>query len=91
MRHWFGERYRGMMLLFALLAAVPLLGLLLWLAARWHQPTRRVLALSVLFCVVLAHLIGRLRYPDMPWWVPWTLGVGVGILTALRWSVSSDQ
>lgn len=79
------------MLLFVLLAAVFLLGLLLWLSARWHQPVRRVLVITMPFSVVLTYLIGHLRYPDMPWWVPWTLGVGVGILTALRWSVYSGQ
>lgn len=55
-----------MMLLFVLLAAVFLLGLLLWLSARWHQPVRRVLVITMQFSVVLTYLIGHLRYPDMP-------------------------
>lgn len=77
------------MTLLLLLAAIVVLGALLWLGRqRGPYRTRQVMALWIVFTVVAAHLIARLTFPQGPWWLPWGLGLGIGVLTALRWSTS---
>jgi len=77
------------MALILLLAAIVVLGALLWLSRqRGPHRGRQVMVLWVLFAIVIAHLIVRLTFPQAPWWTPWGLGLGVGALVALRWSTS---
>ncbi len=47
------------------------------------------MVLWVVFAVLMAHLIARLTFPQAPWWTPWGLGLGVGVLNALRWSTTN--